>query len=119
MDKPIGPRTAALMGMALGMAPETPGRTELAGHECPECRRAIGHSETCCADALQRFSRHCRDHPPCRKVLKGVVRGDAFDGTGLCPRGRKLFDKARALHEAQDAEYEKTMGGRPGAKRAD
>jgi hypothetical protein len=117
MDKPIGPRTAGLLGMLAGLAPETPARKELAGHQCPECRRSIGHSDACCTSALERFSMHCRDHPPCRKALKGMAGVEAFDGTGLCERGRRLFDKATALGEARDAEYEKTTGGRPGDKR--
>jgi hypothetical protein len=117
MDKPVSLTTAMLAGIAFGLAPDRPIHGDPAGHECQECRLKLGHAEACTVNALTRFVQHCRDHPPCRKSLGAMAEAERYDGSGLCPRARKLFDRARALGEARDAEYERTMGGRPGESR--
>lgn len=112
MDK--GFNAALLMGLAYGLAPEVPQHGDPRGHECRECRQALGHHDSCAHAWIERLAMHMRDHPACRKLFEQVAAGN---GDGLCPRARKLFDKAKALGEARDAAYERTMGGKPGEVR--
>lgn len=98
-----------LMGLAAALAPSMrPPQGDPAGHICPECKHPQGHSENCFSAMSERFVLHCRDHPSCRKVLERVVKTE--NGDGLCPRGRRLWDKAFQLGKAQDAAYESKMG---------
>jgi hypothetical protein len=116
MDKPISPATAMLMGMAFGLAPDLPNHGDPRGHECPECRQTLGHSDTCVSPWLERLVLHIRDHPPCKKLAGKTSTGNVA-GLGLCPRARRLFDKAKAIGAARDAEYERKMGGKIGGSR--
>jgi hypothetical protein len=114
MDNPISPARAMLYGMAFGLAPDLPNHGNPRGHECPECHQTLGHSDTCVSPWIERLAKHVRDHQPCKKLAKQLTAGN---GDGLCPRARRLFDKANALGDASDAEYEKKMGGKIGGSR--
>lgn len=107
--------TAALMAMAYGLAHDIPNHGDPVGHQCQKCHQTIGHSSNCLEDLLQKAVRHIKDCGTCRKVAVEVVQRHVTDG--MCNRGLKLFEKAAAVGEAEDAEYERKMGGRPGAPR--
>jgi hypothetical protein len=110
--------TAALMAMAMayGLGPEIPNHGPPVGHQCSKCDRTIGHSENCLEDLTSKAVRHIKDCRTCRKVAAAVIQKMVTDG--MCPRGLRLFEKAQAIGEAEDAAYERKMGGRPGATRS-
>lgn len=105
-----------LLGVSAGLSPGGPvPHGPPAGHPCPKCNGTQGHRDDCLEAILDRFASHMRDHPPCRKVAGVVFRTQ--NGELLCPRGRRLLDKARALGIAQDEDYARAMGGPPGSAR--
>lgn len=75
--------------------------------------QTIGHSDNCLEALTTKAVAHIKDCSTCRKIAGSVILKMASDG--MCQRGRKLFEKAKAAGEAEDAEYEKKMGGRPGS----
>jgi bacterioferritin-associated ferredoxin len=103
------------MAMAYGLAPDVPNHGDPIGHQCPRCLKTIGHTDVCLEALLEKAVRHIKDCGICRKVASSIIHQHITDG--MCPRGRRLFEKAEAVGEAEDAEYEKKMGGRPGAPR--
>jgi hypothetical protein len=121
MDKGTDPRAAMLLGALFGMAPDRPGRGDRdpAGHECGECHGTQGHLEACVSNRIQKFVLHARDHPPCYRALKacGGKPENVENLQGLCPRGQRLFGRAKAVGEASDQAYEERMGGRTGKPR--
>lgn len=106
---------AALMAMAYGLGPDVASPREFVGRQCQKCRQTTGHAENCLEFLTEKAARHIKDCGICRKVASDVIIRMITDG--MCPRGRKLFEKARAVGEAEDAEYEEKMGGRPGSPR--
>lgn len=106
---------AMLIGLAHSLAPSVPNHGPPIGQVCTDCGGTQGHRDDCLHALLERMAFHIRDHPACRKVGEIVLRTE--NGELLCPRGRRLFEKARAVGLARDREYARTMGGLPGDPR--
>lgn len=86
--RPMHPATVSLLAMAYGLGDSLPRHHE--GSECDRCHQRGFHASGCwyvLGWASQEHYRHCKKCKP----------GLEVDGPGvLCPRGKRLHDKAKA-----------------------